>query len=159
MKVHIDQVLEVYKTHLKNLTELFCAKQYKFSLLTKLLGLSYNTKHINTKYRLFCDQNKSGDIATSYIPTDQQPANSFTKALSPIKFSLSISAICYELKSLELDNRTTLVLSNTRELDRELFYKLVYLIQSYRWSMLITVHPTLNNHMQSMRPTCGVHVV
>ena len=35
---------------------------------------------------------------------------------------------CYELKSLESDNRTTLVLSNTRELDRELFYKLVYLI-------------------------------
>jgi len=34
----------------------------------------------------------------------------------------------YELKSLESDNRTTLVLSNTRELDRELFYKLVYLI-------------------------------
>ena len=25
---------------------------------------------------------------------------------------------CYELKSLGLDNRTTLVLSNTRELDR-----------------------------------------
>ena len=91
--MHTDQVLEVYKTHLKNLTEFFCAKQYKFSLLTKLLGLSHNTKHINTKYRLFCDQNKSGDIATSYIPTDQQPANSFTKALSPIKFSLSISAI------------------------------------------------------------------
>ena len=36
--------------------------------------------------------------------------------------------IYYELKSLELDKRTTLVLSNTRELDRELFYKLVYLI-------------------------------
>jgi len=35
---------------------------------------------------------------------------------------------CYELKPLELDNRITLVLSNTRELDRELFYKLVYLI-------------------------------
>ena len=35
---------------------------------------------------------------------------------------------CYELKSLEWDNKTTLVLSNTRELDRELFYKLVYLI-------------------------------
>jgi len=25
---------------------------------------------------------------------------------------------CYELRSLELDKRTTLVLSNTRELDR-----------------------------------------
>jgi len=35
---------------------------------------------------------------------------------------------CYELKSLGSDSRTTLVLSNTRELDRELFYKLVYLI-------------------------------
>ena len=34
---------------------------------------------------------------------------------------------CYDLKSLESDNRTTLVLSNTRKLDRELFYKLVYL--------------------------------
>ena len=28
---------------------------------------------------------------------------------------------CYELKSLELDNRTTLVLSNTRDLNRDLF--------------------------------------
>ena len=35
---------------------------------------------------------------------------------------------CYGLKPLEVDNRTTPVLSNTRELDRELFYKLVYLI-------------------------------
>jgi len=35
---------------------------------------------------------------------------------------------CYNLKPLELGERTTLVLSNTRELDRELFYKLVYLI-------------------------------
>jgi len=30
---------------------------------------------------------------------------------------------CYELKSLELDNRTTLVLSNTRKLDRDTFTK------------------------------------
>jgi len=43
-------------------------------------------------------------------------------------FRSHISDICYELKSLESDNRTTLVLSNTRELDKELFYKLVYLI-------------------------------
>ena len=28
---------------------------------------------------------------------------------------------CYELKSLGLDKRTTLVISNTRELDRDLF--------------------------------------
>ena len=31
-------------------------------------------------------------------------------------------------KALRVSNRTTLVLSNTRILDRELFYKLVYLI-------------------------------
>ena len=42
--------------------------------------------------------------------------------------TLSLNVRCYELKSLGLDNRTTLVLSNTRELDREFFYKLVYLI-------------------------------
>ena len=35
---------------------------------------------------------------------------------------------CYDLKSLESDNRITLILSNIRELDRKLFYKLVYLI-------------------------------
>ena len=29
-----------------------------------------------------------------------------------------VTPVCYELRSLELDNRTTLVLSNTRELDR-----------------------------------------
>jgi len=46
-----------------------------------------------------------------------------------LKFLLGvIGAICYELGPLGLDNRTTLVLSNTRELNRELFYKLVYLI-------------------------------
>ena len=32
----------------------------------------------------------------------------------------TIDEICYELRSLGLDNRTTLVLSNIRELDREL---------------------------------------
>ena len=54
---------------------------------------------------------------------------------------------CYELKLKDLSNRTTLVLSNTRELNRKLFYKLVYLLYYYQWSMLTTVHPTLNDHM------------
>ena len=31
---------------------------------------------------------------------------------------LVYDSICYDLKSLEWDNKTTLVLSNTRELDR-----------------------------------------
>jgi len=44
------------------------------------------------------------------------------------KSGVWLKYLCYGLKSLESDNRTTLVLSNIRELDRELFYKLVYLI-------------------------------
>ena len=54
---------------------------------------------------------------------------------------------CYDLKSLGLDRRTTLVLSNTRELDRDPLYKVVYLIYYYQWSVLTTVHPTLNDHV------------
>ena len=34
----------------------------------------------------------------------------------------------YDSKLKVLSNETTFVLSNTRELDRELFYKLVYFI-------------------------------
>ncbi|KXN81160.1 Copia protein [Leucoagaricus sp. SymC.cos] len=51
------------------------------------------TKHIDTKYRFICDHNESGDIVTSYIPTDQQPADGFTKALPPVKFVPFISAL------------------------------------------------------------------
>jgi len=54
---------------------------------------------------------------------------------------------CYELKLLGLNNRTTLVLSNTRKLNRDPFYKLVYLLYYYQWPVLTTVHPTLNDHV------------
>ena len=40
----------------------------------------------------------------------------------------NIISYCYDSKLKVLSNETTLVLSDTRELDRELFYKLVYLI-------------------------------
>ena len=33
------------------------------------------------------------------------------------------------------------------------------LIYYYSWSMLTTVHPTLNDHVYDMRPTGVVHVV
>jgi len=39
-----------------------------------------------------------------------------------------IRSDCYDLKLKGLSDKITLVLSNTRELDRELFYKLVYFI-------------------------------
>ena len=60
---------------------------------------------------------------------------------------IGIEFYCYELKSLEWDKRTTLVLSNTRELNRDPLYKVVYLIYYYQWSVLTTVHPTLNDHV------------
>ena len=59
----------------------------------------------------------------------------------------SSAEYCYDLKSLGLDRRTTLVLSNTRELDRDPLYKVVYLIYYYQWSVLPTVYPTLNDHV------------
>ena len=66
---------------------------------------------------------------------------------------------CYDLRSLGLDERTTLILEKYKRTQWRALYKIVYLIYSYRWSMLRTVHPTLNDHVSSMRPTCGVHVV
>lgn len=38
------------------------------------------------KYRFICDCNELGCISTSYIPTDQQPADGFTKSLSLVAF-------------------------------------------------------------------------
>ena len=45
------------------------------------------------------------------------------------------------LKSLEWDKSTNSYIKvNTRELNRDFF-------NYYRWSVLTTVHPTLNNHV------------
>jgi len=54
--------------------------------------------------------------------------------------------------------RGNLGLGNTRELDRELFYKLVYLLYYYPWSVPGTVHPALNGHVV-VATTCwnGTH--
>ena len=74
--------------------------------------------------------------------------NNWSEWLVTAEFAFSNKVhICYELRFLELDNRTTLVLSNTRELDRDLSYKLIYLIYYYQWSVLATIQPTLNNYV------------
>ena len=51
------------------------------------------SKYINTKYRFIYDHNKSSHILTLYIPTDQQPVDSFTKPLSLVKFSVFVSGL------------------------------------------------------------------
>jgi len=61
--------------------------------------------------------------------------------------NIANTCIVMNFKSLGLDEKTILVLSNTRELNRDPFYKVVYLIYYYQWSMLTTVHPTLIDHM------------
>jgi len=45
-----------------------------------------------------------------------------------VQWVLSYVQGCYGSRLKGLSQETTLVLSNTRELDRELFYKLVYFI-------------------------------
>ena len=47
----------------------------------------------------------------------------------------------------------------TQENSIEFLVQSVYLIYYYLWSMLTTVHPTLNDHVYDMRPTCVVHVI
>ena len=65
------------------------------------------------------------NLPNKKIDSIQKVINNSNDKLKP-RFNMTTK--CYELKSLVSDNRTTLILSNTRELDRELFYKLVYLI-------------------------------
>ena len=129
------------------------------------------TEVSSSEYKLE-GKTSTGSVLLLYIltpPLLPPPPSSLSLIDSPLSYHYNMSQLdfqtiirqqqCYELKSLGLDKRTTLILSNIRELDKELFYKLVYLIQSYRWSVLITVHPTLNNHIQSIRLTYGVYVV
>ena len=48
------------------------------------------SKHIDIKDRFICDHHKSGCIAISYIPTNEQPADGFTKPLSLVKFPVFV---------------------------------------------------------------------
>ena len=64
---------------------------------------------------------------------------------------------CYDLKFLELDKRTTLVLENIRELDRVPSTKLPYILL-----LMVCVYycaPYPNDHMYNMRPVYVVHAV
>ena len=49
---------------------------------------------------------------------EKKEENESKNELSSTFIILIISCYCYDLKSLEWDNKTTLVLSNTRELNR-----------------------------------------
>ena len=71
----------------------------------------------NQKYKSKC---KVPSPLSGTLP-DSRSKTSLVSRVSPLPK-------CYELKFLEFDDRTTLILSNTRELNRKLFYKLVYLI-------------------------------
>ena len=53
---------------------------------------------------------------------------------------------CYGSRLKGLSQEATLVLSNTRELDRVLSTEWSTLYTILSWSVLTTVHPTLNDH-------------
>lgn len=44
------------------------------------------TKHIDVQFHLVCEEDLSEQVAVAYIPTHDQPANMFTKALAIDKF-------------------------------------------------------------------------
>jgi len=64
-------------------TPLYSDNQSAINLITTG-NINECSKHIDTKYRFICDQNESGCISTSYIPTNEQPADGFTKPLLPM---------------------------------------------------------------------------
>ncbi|CAM8956766.1 unnamed protein product [Rhodiola kirilowii] len=51
------------------------------------------TKHIEIDCHLIRDYIQSGTIITSYIPTTQQPADLFTKALGKVQFQLLLGKL------------------------------------------------------------------
>ena len=66
-------------------TALYSDNQSAINLITTG-NINERSKHIDTKYRFICDQHESGCISTPYIPTNEQPADGFTKLLSSVKF-------------------------------------------------------------------------
>jgi len=66
-------------------TALYSDNQSAINLITTG-NINDRSKHIDTKYRFICDRHESGCISTSYIPTNEQPADGFTKPLSLVKF-------------------------------------------------------------------------
>ena len=54
--------------------------------LSKDKKLHQCTKHIDIHYHFICEAVEDGQIRMNYVPTDQNPANIFTKPLSKMKF-------------------------------------------------------------------------
>ena len=54
--------------------------------LSKDNKLHQHMKHINIRYHFIHEAVEDGQIRTNYVPTDQNPANIFTKPLSKMKF-------------------------------------------------------------------------
>ena len=109
--------------------------------LTKALGMkrqlsmAYHpqTERINQEIGMFLWHyvNYQQDDWTNWLAVAEFQYNDkkhVATGKTPFELNFGRHPWCYELKSLESDNRKTLILSNTRELNREFFYKLVYLI-------------------------------
>ena len=55
-------------------------------VLSKDNKLHQHTKHIDIRYHFIHEAVEDGQIRTNYVPTDQNPADIFTKPLSKTKF-------------------------------------------------------------------------
>jgi len=78
----------------------------------KLQDYDFTLKHILGK------TNTKADILSWKEQVNTKEDNKDVQVLKDEMWIRKTMAKCYELRSLGLDNRTTLVLSNTRELDR-----------------------------------------
>jgi len=56
---------------------------------------SKHSKHIELRYYFICEKFTDGTIAVKYISTDEQLANSLTKALTGIKYKKFIKGLSF----------------------------------------------------------------
>ena len=69
----------------REMVELYSDNQGAITL-SKDNKLHQHTKHIDIRYHFICEAVEDGQIRMKYVPTDQNPADIFTKPLSKTKF-------------------------------------------------------------------------
>ena len=81
--------------------------------LTKISSSEYESEAESNTELVLLNQSLLTPPPSSLLSQSLLPSSLLSQSLPP--------SSCYELKPLELNNRTTLVLSNIRELDRDPF--------------------------------------
>jgi len=122
MDIEVDDVPPSNHTSNQRLELSYETEQEKTLRLGKATNLPDNTRPPTTNNKAtpahVAHEEDVINIQLPYDPNAPMEPELWSRAFHPISLHGSIEYFCYELKLKGLSNRTTLVLSNTRELDR-----------------------------------------